>query len=264
MFSPTYGRNVLSRSVLIGREAIQAMRGLSDVTGTNGQNSQVVNHSSSSSSSPHPPSSSASAEGLVYESSDVTHHLSLFAPPSSGLLFSSFLVPPTGGASFFSSAAGDSVPADTTNSNSSSGSSSSGSNSSGIGSVSGSSGSSPRASNSTNNSSNGNNGTSNSGGNKGEAVSLRLLSMTVVGSPTAQVIALSSLHSPPSTLLLPPSSLCPKVVRPRTVTCYLSFICMLCIRYSYVFICFYMCPLLSLPPLPSTSLPYYYHAHTHQ
>ena len=111
MFSPSYGKNVLTRTALIGSENVANLRKSGFITAT---------------------TTSSTYEGNAYESVMSTHSCALSVPAADGSAFSYFFAPPA-----------DSVD----------------------------------------------------GAGKGEVVALRVMSMTVIGSPATQVNDCEVLYS---------------------------------------------------------------------
>lgn len=125
IFSPSYGRKVISRSTLIGKESLRVIRarekGIDLFSLTSGK-------SSSTSSST---ITAGMIDGVLFESAAVTHNCTLSMNASGATMFSSFLMPPaanptstTTSTSFFSSTPATAENAATTTAGSSSSSSS--------------------------------------------------------------------------------------------------------------------------------------------
>ena len=88
IFSPSYGRKVISRSTLIGKESLRVIRarekGIDLFSLTSGK-------SSSTSSST---ITAGMIDGVLFESAAVTHNCTLSMNASGATMFSSFLMPP--------------------------------------------------------------------------------------------------------------------------------------------------------------------------
>ena len=161
LFSPSYGRNVLTRSTLIGKESLAILKTI----GEEGNTPPSPSSSTVSTTSTNSTLASQRAEGESFESACMTHTCSLQVSPTSAAMFSSFLMPPA--PSTTTSASSSFFYPSSSGSASSSGSSSSSSSSG-----------------------KGNNG---SGSRRGDEVSLSLLSMVCLGPPAAQVRVSQSL-----------------------------------------------------------------------
>ena len=77
MFSPSYGKNVLTRTALIGKDNLSNLK----------KNGYLTSTSTSS-------TASSAYVGSAYESSMATHSCSLSVPVAEGSAFSYFFAPP--------------------------------------------------------------------------------------------------------------------------------------------------------------------------